>query len=233
MAILGIVGGIAPPSTVAYYRACLEAYRRETGRSLRVVIDSVDSQAYFALLERNDLVAIRRVLLEELSRLRDAGAAIAIVGSNTGHIQFDELVASSPLPLVGIVDPVAEALGERRRAGLFATSFTVRNDVYQSALARRGITCLVPPDEDQARIQAIYFGELVDGIFRDESRTELLGIAERLRAAQGVEAIILGGTELPLLLTESEVDGLAFVDSGRLHAEAAVRRLIELEVTGA
>src|SRR5690242_14434794 len=160
MAILGIVGGIAPPSTVAYYRACLDAYRRETGRSLRIVIDSVDSQAYFELLDRNDVAEIRRLLLIELGRLRDAGADLAIVGSNTGHIRFDELAAASPLPLVGIVEPVAEALGDRRRVGLFATSFTVRNDVYQSVLQRRGITCVVPPEADQERIQSIYFGEL-------------------------------------------------------------------------
>lgn len=233
MAILGIVGGIAPPSTVAYYRACLEAYRRETGGSLRVVIDSVDSQGFFGLLERDDRAEIRRMLVEELERLKRAGADIAIVGSNTGHIEFDGLVAASPLPLVGIVDAVADELAGRARVGLFATTFTIRADVYGSTLARRGITCVVPPDDDQARIQAIYFGELVDGIFRDESRAELLAIAERLRATQGVEAIILGGTELPLLLTESEVAGLTFVDSGRLHAEAAVRRLIELEAAGA
>jgi aspartate racemase len=229
VAILGIVGGIAPPSTMAYYRATLAAYLAATGRSLRVVIDSVDSLAYFALLERNDLAGIRRVLLEELGRLRDAGAALAIVGSNTGHIQFDELVAASPVPLVGIVEPVADALRGRGRVGLFATSFTVRNDVYQSVLERRGIRCLVPPDADQARLQSIYFTELANGVFRDESRAELLAIADRLRATQDVEAIILGGTELPLLLTEPEYDGLAFVDSGQLHAEAAVARLLEIE----
>ena len=99
-------------------------------------------------------------------------------------------------------------------------------------LGRRGIACIVPPDADQARLQSIYFTELANGIFRDESRTELLAIARRLRASQGVEAIILGGTELPLLLTEPEYDGLSFIDSGRLHAEAAVRRLIELETAG-
>jgi aspartate racemase len=229
VAILGIVGGIAPPSTMAYYRATLAAYLAATGRSLKVVISSVDSQGYYALLEGDQLPEIRRRLLEEIARLRDAGADVAIVGSNTGHFAWDELVAASPLPLVSIVDAVADALVGRTRVGLFATGFTVRNEIYQSRLGPRGITCVVPPAADQERLGAIYFGELANGVFRDESRVELLGIAARLRDSGSVEAIVLGGTELPLLLTEPEYDGLAFVDSGQLHAEAAVARVLEIE----
>ena len=229
MAILGIVGGIAPPSTVAYYRACLDAYLAATGRSLRVVIDSVDSLAFYRLLEVDDRDEILRVLLGELERLRAAGADVAIVASNTGHIGFDRLVARSPLPLVGIVDAVTPALRAHRRVGLFATTYTLRGDVYGSALAAHGIDIVEPPEADQERVQAIYFGELVNGVFRDESRAELLEIAGRLRTTSGVEAILLGGTELPLLLTEPAYDGLPFVDSGRIHAEAAVAKVLELE----
>jgi aspartate racemase len=233
VAILGIVGGIAPPSTIAYYRAVLDAYSRATGRSLRVVIDSVDSEAFYALLRADDRDAIVRVLGLELERLAAAGADLGLIGSNTGHIGFDRIVASSPIPLVGIVDAVAVALAGTRRVGLFATTFTVRADVYGSALATHGITCVLPADADQDRIQAIYFGELVNDVFRPDSRDELLGIARRLRDEQAVEAIVLGGTELPLLLTEPVHDGLRFVDTGRLHAAAAVARLLEIEAAQA
>jgi aspartate racemase len=230
MAILGIVGGIAPPSTVAYYRSIIELYGAATGgRSPRILIDSLDSESFYALLRADDRDEIVRRLGAELERLAGAGAALGLVASNTGHIRFEEIRAASPIPLVGIVDAVADALVGRTRVGVFATTFTVTADVYGSALERRGITCVVPPDADQERIQAIYFGELVRNVFRDESRDELLGIATRLRATQGVEAIVLGGTELPLLLTAPEHEGIPFVDSGRLHAEAAVARLLELE----
>jgi aspartate racemase len=233
MAILGIVGGIAPPSTIAYYRTVLAAYSRATGRSLRVVIDSVDSEAFYALLRADDRAAIVRVLGLELERLAAAGADLALIGSNTGHIGFDRLVAASPIPLVGIVDAAAAALAGTRRVGLFATTFTARADVYGSALAAHGITCVLPDEADQERIQAIYFGELIHDVFRPESRDELLAIARRLRDDQDVEAIVLGGTELPLLLTEPVHDGLRFVDTGRLHAEAAVGRLLEIEAAQA
>lgn len=229
MAILGIVGGIAPPSTIAYYRAVLDAYERATGRSLRVVVDSIDSEAFYALLRADDRDEIVRVLGLELERLAAAGADLGLIASNTGHIGFERLVAASPIPLVGIVDAVADALGGMRRVGLFATTFTVRADVYGSSLAARGIECVLPTEADQERIQTIYFGELIRDVFRPESRAELLGIARRLRDERAVEAIVLGGTELPLLLTEPAYDGLRLIDSGRLHAQAAVARVLELE----
>ena len=230
MAILGIVGGIAPPSTVAYYRAIIEGYGRATGgRSPRILIDSLDSAAFYELLRADDRGEIVRRLVAELERLAGAGAELGLVASNTGHIRFDEIRAGSPIPLVGIVDAVADALVRRTSVGLFATSFTINADVYGSALAARGIRCVLPADADQERIQEIYFGELVDGVFRDDSRAALLAIARRLRDRDGIDAIVLGGTELPLLLTEPEHDGLAFIDSGRLHAEAAVRTLLALE----
>ena len=230
MAILGIVGGIAPPSTVAYYRSILDLYGAATGgRSPRILIDSLDSESFYALLRADDRDGIVRRLVTELERIAGAGAELGIIASNTGHVRFDAIRAASPIPLVGIVDAVADALTGRTRVGLFATTFTINADVYGSALAARGITCVVPSTEDQERIQAIYFGELVNAVFRHESRDELLAIAGRLRDAEGVDAIILGGTELPLLLTAAEHDGIGFVDCGRLHAEAAVARMLELE----
>ena len=232
MAILGIVGGIAPPSTVAYYRSCLDAYLAATGRSLRILIDSIDSNAFYRLLETDDRDGIIDVLAAELERLATAGADVAIVASNTGHIGFEGLVARSALPLVGIVDAVASTLVGRRRIGLIATTFTIKADVYGPGLRERGIDVVVPPDADQERIQAIYFGELVNNVFRDESRQEIAEIALRLRETRRVEAIVLGGTELPLLFEEPEVEGLPLVDSGRLHAEAAVTRVLELERAG-
>jgi aspartate racemase len=229
MAILGIVGGIAPPSTIAYYRAVLAAYERATGRSLRVIVDSIDSEAFYALLRADDRDTIVRVLSLELERVAAAGADLGLIASNTGHIGFDRVVAASPIPLVGIVDAVADALRGTRRVGLFATTYTIRADVYGSTLAARGMECVLPSDVEQERIQSIYFGELVRDEFRPESRAELLGIARRLHDEQGVEAIVLGGTELPLLLADPADDGIRLVDSGRLHAEAAIARLLEIE----
>ncbi len=229
MAILGIVGGIAPPSTIEYYRTVLAAYRGRTGRSLRVVIDSVDTDAFFALLEADDRPAIIRTLVAELERLAAAGADLALIGSNTGHIGIAEITARSPIPVVSIVDAAAAALAGTDRVGLFATSFTIRADVYGSALAEHGISVVTPNEADQERIQQVYFGELVNGQFLDESREALLAIGRRLHEDHGVDVIVLAGTELPLLVTEPERDGIRYLDTGRLHAEAAVEALIAVE----
>jgi aspartate racemase len=229
MATLGIVGGIAPPSTIEYYRAVLAGYRARTGRALPVVIDSVDTDGFFALLEADDRPAIIRTLVGELERLAGAGADVALIASNTGHIGIAEIIAASPIPVVSIVDATASALAGTTRVGLFATTFTIRADVYGTALAERGITVVLPSDEDQDRIQQVYFGELVSGKFRDESRDALLAIGRRLHEDDGVDVIVLAGTELPLLLTEPERDGIRYLDTGRVHAEAAVDAVIALE----
>ena len=229
MAILGIVGGIAPPSTIEYYRTVLARYRARTGRALPVVIDSVDTDAFFALLEADDRPAIIRTLVGELERLARAGADVALIASNTGHIGIAEIVTASPIPVVSIVDATAAALAGTRRVGLFATTFTVRADVYGTALAERGISVVMPGDEDQERIQQVYFGELVNGQFRDESRLALLAIGQKLHREHDVDVVVLAGTELPLLLTEPERDGVRYLDTGRVHAEAAVDAVMRLE----
>ncbi|HEV7810529.1 MAG TPA: amino acid racemase [Candidatus Limnocylindrales bacterium] len=229
MVILGIVGGIAPPSTIEYYRTVLARYRARTGRALPVVIDSVDTDAFFALLEADDRPAIIRTLVGELERLARAGADVALIASNTGHIGIAEIVTASPIPVVSIVDATAAALAGTQRVGLFATTFTIRADVYGTALAERGISVVMPGDEDQERIQQVYFGELVNGQFRDESRLALLAIGQRLHREHDVDVVVLAGTELPLLLTEPERDGVRYLDTGRVHAEAAVEAVMRLE----
>jgi aspartate racemase len=230
MKALGIVGGTGPDSTAEYYRAIVEISRtRAAGSYPRILVTSLSSVEGTGVLElvstdrRAELVAY---LLAELRTLAAAGAEVGLLASNTLHVVFDELQAASPIPLVSIVEAAAEAATGLVRLGLFATTFTIRADLYRPVFARRGIEVVAPDEEDQQLIHRAYFEKLTAGTFLAETRAQLLAIAARMRAAHDIDGIILGGTEFPLLLPDESWDGLRFLDTARIHAEAVVARIL-------
>jgi aspartate racemase len=227
---VGIVGGIGPESTIEYYRSIIAFYRERTrdGSYPLVVINSIDLKRIVDLISANLLSEVEEYLMRELKRLAQAGADFAALAANTPHIVFDALRARSPIPLISIVDVTCEATRGRglTRVGLFGTRFTMGADFYPEAFGRSGITVLPPGPEEQVYIHDKYMNELVNGIFTAETRAGLLAIVERMKARDGIEGLILGGTELPLLLRADEHAGVQLLDTTTLHAEAIVSRLL-------
>jgi len=226
---LGIIGGIAPESTVEYYRGLVAAYRERVrdGSYPSIVIDSIDLKKMLDLAGTS-LEELTQYLLAELRRLADAGASIALLASNTPHIVFDELRRRSPIPLVSIVEAAcaeAKALG-LGRVGLFGTRFTMQGRFYPDVFSREGIALVLPSPEDQAFIHDRYMGELVHGVFRPETRDGLLAVVDRLVATERIEGLILGGTELPLILRDPAGRSIPFLDTTRLHVAAAMKQLL-------
>lgn len=225
---IGIVGGTGPDSTAEYYRAFVALSRARPGTVMpRIIVDSIDGDHAAQLLQlvgAGRLEELAQEILREVHILATAGAELGMLASNTLHIAFDAVAAASPIPLVNIVDATGDAAAERgvRRPGLLATSFTVAADLYQTALRRRGIEVISPDVKDQERVHAIYVGELLEARFEPTSRDELLAIVARMREQHGIDGLILGGTELPLLLTDPSWRGLPFLDTGRLHVAAAL-----------
>lgn len=207
MKLLGIVGGISPESTVEYYRLIAAEH-------VPVVISSVDLDPLVAMLDRHDVESFTAVLAAELQRLGRAGCEIAIIAANTPHLVFDELQRRSPVPLVSIVEATCADVAARglRKPALFGTRFTMQAHFYPDDFVR-------PSAEEQDVIHGIYFGELVKGVFRDESRARLLAIIDAMRERHGIDAVILGGTELPLILHEAPVP---LLDTTRIHVAAAL-----------
>jgi aspartate racemase len=227
---LGIIGGIAPESTVEYYRGLVSAYRERVrdGSYPSIVIDSIDLQKMLALAGAGALEELTQYLLAELRRLADAGASVALLASNTPHIVFDELRRRSPIPLVSIVEAAcaeAKALG-LGRVGLFGTRFTMEGRFYPDVFSREGIALVLPSPEDQAFIHDRYMGELVHGVFRPETRDGLLAVVDRLVATGRIEGLVLGGTELPLILRDPAGRSIPFLDTTRLHVAAAMKQLL-------
>lgn len=230
MKILGIVGGIAPESTVEYYRTIIASYRarRDDGSYPPIIINSIDMKRMLDLIAANKLNEVTRYLLDEVRRLARAGADFALLASNTPHVVFDELRRGSTLPLVSIVESACDAAASMnlRRLGLFGTRFTMQGRVYPQVFARRGLTIVVPDTDDQDYIHEKYMSELVNGDFRPETREGLLSIVARLQEREGIEGLILGGTELPLILRDAHGQAIPFLDTARIHAAEAVARML-------
>lgn len=227
--LIGVIGGIGPESTIDYYRLFVSIYREHRpDRYPPVIINSIDLAKALKLVSSGDLPGLAAYILEEIHRLARAGATYGLLSSNTPHIVFDEIEDSSPIPLISIVETACRAASERKlkRVGLFGTRFTMQGGFYQKVFAREGIEVAVPDPGDQNFIHDTYLNELVNGIVRKETRERYIGIARRMKAGQGIEALILGGTELPLLLRGAIDIGVMLLDTAHLHVERAVAELL-------
>ena len=227
--LIGIIGGIGPESTIDYYRLFVSIYREHRPEGYPpVLIDSIDLARVLKLVSSNDLAGLAAYMLEEIHRLARAGATHGLLSSNTPHIVFDQIEAASPIPLISIVETACRAAVERRlkRVGLFGTRFTMQGGFYQKVFAREGIEVVIPGPDDQKFIHDTYLNELVNGIVRPETRGRYIAIARSMKSGQGIEALILGGTELPLLLRGAIDIGVALLDTAHLHVERAVAELL-------
>jgi aspartate racemase len=231
MKTLGIVGGIGPESTIEYYRFILEGYRArvQAESAPHLIIDSLDVNHAIALLDANDLAGLTNYISAAVDRLARAGAEIALIAANTPHLVFDEVQRRSPIAMLSIVLAAcdhARGLG-LKRLGLLGTGFTMRARFFPDVFARAGLELITPRADEQALIHDKYIHELLKNQFLPETRTALIGIVERMHKDEGVEALLLAGTELPLILRGAEPEGLAFLDTTMIHVNAAVDAILK------
>ena len=221
---IGILGGISPESTVEYYRYITRNYTQRFGDYgyPEIIIYSVSFQPYvdWPNQERWDRVA--QGLSQAAQSLQAAGADFILIAANTMHLVLDQVQASVHVPILSLLDVVAEAILARKiqTVGLLGTRFTMDKPLYRDSLARRGITVLVPEADDREVVNRVIYDELVAGKIRAESRAAYVEIIGKL-ARRGAQGIILGCTEIPLLVSEADA-GLPLFDTTVLHAEAAL-----------
>ncbi len=230
MKTLGIIGGLGPESTIDYYQRIMALYRERTadGGYPEFIINSVNLRKGLNFMDAGDLAGMADYLLEAIGKLARAGADFGIISANTPHIVFDEVAPKSPIPLISIVEATCAAAKARNlnRLALFGTRYTMQANFYPKVFSREGIALLVPEREDQDYLHEKYFTELVPGKFLPETRAALLAIVDRMKATSDIDGVILAGTELPLILHDPDHNGIPFLDTTKIHCEAAVDEML-------
>jgi aspartate racemase len=228
--VLGLVGGIGPESTLDYYRRLVDGYHGRVGPGSHppLLINSLDGGPLIGPLVAGDARPMAAAVARGIERLAAGGAGLGLICSVAGHVVFDEVAASAPIPLLSIVQATcraAVAAGIRRPA-LFGTRVSVEGAYFARPFEEAGIELVRPSAVDGGWIHDAYLGELVNGVFRDSTRDRLLAILAGLREDAGVDGLILGGTELSLILPEPAYGGLPVLNAAAIHVDAAINWLV-------
>lgn len=225
MKTIGLLGGMSWESTVYYYRAINEGVRNALGgfHSAKIVLFSVDFEAIEKMQQRDDWDTAAGILSQAAVRVQSAGADVLLICTNTMHKVASQVEKAIEIPLLHIADATAEVLIDNRikRVGLLGTAFTMEHEFYRGRLSQRyGLDVLVPGKEDRESVHNIIFQELCLGKLVSNSKTEYLRIIDSL-SARGAEAVILGCTEIGLLVSQYDT-GVRLFDTTAIHARKAV-----------
>lgn len=227
---LGLVGGMGPESTIPYYHGIVYGVQRALGKPVFPEL-SIESVNLFEILrlcqeKRHDELVER--LLGAIDNLAKSGAEFAALSANTPHIVFDKLQARSPIPLISIVEAACEEAGRRglRKIGLLGTIFTMTGDFFKASFIKSGIQVVVPQESELSRISDRITKELELGVVRDETLAYFQQVIAGMQAEDGIEAIVLGCTELPLVLND-EVSPVPCLDTMQIHINAIVREILQ------
>jgi aspartate racemase len=230
MQTIGLIGGMSWESTAEYYRLINERVKERLGglHSAKIVLYSVDFAEIEELQQQGDWQQATELMVDAAQRVRAGGADFVVICTNTMHRMADEVERQTALPVFHIADATARAVVEAgvEVVGLLGTRFTMEQDFYRGRLATlHGLEVLVPNEPDRTFVHDVIYDELCLGVTRDESRRGYLDIIKQLEQ-RGAEAVILGCTEIGLLIGPDDTDTLLFDTTG-IHAEAAADRAVE------
>lgn len=230
MQTIGILGGMAPESTVEYYRQIIEA-SHEHGwekRYPRTIIHSLNFETFYEPLSAGEDEQVLEVLAGGLDSLAAAGADFALLASNTPHKYYEDLREESPLPILSIVDATAEAAVDRgfERIGVLGTLHTTEGDFYPAGFAAHDLEVCTPAEDAREWTHEKIFGELTNGVQTAETKAGLIDIVETMAKEQDIDAVALACTELPLILGESDLP-VPILNTTSLHARYAFQEAIE------
>ncbi|MBW2341840.1 MAG: aspartate/glutamate racemase family protein [Deltaproteobacteria bacterium] len=225
MKIIGLIGGMSWESSSEYYRIINQMVKERLGglHSAQCLLYSVDFQEIEELQHQDEWEELTRLMIQFAQKLEDAGAEFIVICTNTMHKMAEEVENSVPIPLVHIADATAQAIVKKglRRTALLGTRFTMEEDFYKKRLEQRyNIEVMIPSETDRKAIDDVIYHELCLGIIKQSSKERFKKIIKAL-AVNGAEGVILGCTEIPLLISQEDVE-IPLFDTTKIHAESAV-----------
>ena len=230
MKVIGLLGGMSWESTAGYYRAINDGVKQRLGgfHSAKIVLYSVDFAPIEALQQEGDWEETARMLSRAARRVAAAGADFLLICTNTMHKVAPQIESAIDIPLLHIADATAEVLLKKgvKRVGLLGTAFTMEHDFYKGRLTEKyGLDVLVPEREDRKLVHNVIFQELCLGKVETESKAQYLRIIDAL-ANRGAEAVILGCTEIGMLVNQEDTQ-VRLLDTTAVHAAKAVEQALQ------
>jgi aspartate racemase len=231
---IGMIGGIGPESTVDYYQRLIMLYQKNVSGDdyPEIIINSINMTAMLKFVSDRNWDGLVGMLADAVDLLYKAGADLAFIASNTPHVVFEQVRRVSPIPLVSIVEATrmeAEKLG-LKKVGLLGTLFTMESSYYQAEFNNAGIAVVVQNEEEKQYIQQKLFSEIEHGVFLEETRKGLLKIVKMFITDKSIDGVVLGCTELPLILTKDEY-GIPFLNTTEIHAQRIFEKYMGLDQT--
>lgn len=229
MKTIGLIGGMSWESTVTYYQIINETVRDELGglHSAKILLYSVDFAEIEECQAKGEWERSGEILADAAMRLESAGADFIVICTNTMHKVVSQIQAKIRIPIVHIADATAEALLQAgiTKTALLGTKYTMTQDFYKDRLVQKGISVVIPNEKEIEKVNDVIYNELCLGIVSDESREDYIRVIERLKE-EGAQAVILGCTEIGLLISQSD-SVLPVFDTTQIHAKAAAEKARE------
>ena len=227
---IGIIGGIGPESTIEYYRLLIKLFRQkvETNQYPEILIHSIDMTEMLGYVFNDEPEHLLEFLKSKINILEKSSVDYIVMASNTPHLIYDELELSVNTEMISIVRETSKSIKKTgiEKVGLLGTKSTMSKGFYQKTAKEFGIEMVIPNEKDQNQIHEIYMNELVFNQIIPESKNTLIHIINELEIKQSIEGIVLGGTELPLILNQNDFDNLKVFNSTEIHVNAILNKMI-------
>jgi aspartate racemase len=228
---VGLIGGVGPESSIEYYRLIIKRFqdRLSTKDYPEIVINSVNMTEMLGYVFNSQFDKLVDFLADKVKTLENAGVEYVAIASNTPHIVFDKLADKVGIPLISIVEETCKVvnLEKIQRVGLLGTKSTMTSGFYNKVAQKYGIEIVIPTTENQDFIHHKYMSELVFNTILPQTKEKLIQIIQDLKEKESIEGLILGGTELPLIINQSDFEDIKILDTTKIHVESIVTKMIE------
>ena len=227
---LGLVGGMGPESTIPYYHDIVYGVQETMGKSIfpELSIESVNVFTVLKLCDEKKYDELTEYLMSAINNLARSGAEFAALSANTPHIVFDRLREQSPIPLISIVEATCEEAKHRKlkKIGLLGTVFTMTGEFFKAPFVKNGIQVVIPTENEIKMVNEKISTELELGVVKEETLLLFQNIINRMKDENGIEASVLGCTELPLLLND-EVSSVPCLDTMQIHISSIIKTILD------